>query len=149
MKLRKLLVITAFFLTSAALFAQSNEIIDDILGQKALTVENGAYLGLSAAGLIGDDLTPEEALNFLKDEGWIKAKRNSGDEMSLGEYSLVLMKGFSMSGGMMYTIFQSARYASRELGYKGYISRDAGAYRSLSGSEAISIIGQIVRGMGE
>jgi len=147
MKIRKILVLFIFFI-GTQLFAQSNEIIDEILVQERLSVENGAYLGLTAAGLIVYDLTPTEALSFLKEKEWIRDNRNPGDEMSLGEYSFILMKGFSMSGGLMYTLFPSPRYASRELGYKGFISRDAGAYRSLSGSEAVSIIGQIVRSGG-
>ncbi len=131
--------------TVGVVFSQSNDLIDETLSQIQLSCGNGAYLALTAAGLISENSTDEEAVSFLKQEGWIGKSRSADEPMTLGEYSLALMKSFSMPGGIMYTIFPSARYASRELGYLGYISKDSGAYRSLSGSEAVSILGQIIR----
>ena len=148
MNTRKNFALVVLFIIGTSLFAQSNEIIDDILSQERLTCANGAYAALTAAGLIADESSPEDAFTYLKDQGWIRQSRQANDEMSLGEYSFALMKGFSMSGGIMYTIFPSPRYASRELGYMGYISRDAGAYRGLGGSEALSILGQVLRRRG-
>lgn len=145
----KYIIILLFILSGICLFAQSNEIIDDILTQEKLSCGNGAYLALTAGRLISDSATREDALIYLQNQGWINNQKEISDEMSLGEYSLAVMKTFRISGGLMYTFFPSARYASRELGYLGYISQDAGAYRKLSGSEAISIIGQITRSQGE
>ena len=130
---------------SLSLSAQSNEIIDTVLSQKNLSCGNGAYLALSGAGLIDQSLSPEEALDSLKDLGWISESRQSGAPMTLGEYSTAVMQGFALKGGLMYTLTKWPRYASRELGFKGYISRDAGAYRTLSGSEAVSILGMVIR----
>lgn len=148
MNIRKLVILAILFISGARLFAQSNEIIDDILSQDRLSCENGAYVVLTATGLVSEESSPEDALAYLKEQGWIGKNRTATDDMSLGEYSLAIMKGFSMTGGLMYTIFPSARYASRELGYSGYISRDAGAYRGLGGSEALSILGQVLRRRG-
>ena len=147
MKLFKLFVAIIMFFSGSILFAQSNEIIDDVLSQKELSCGNGAYLILTASGKISEDSTTEEALAFLKEKKWIKKDRTIVDAMSLGEYSLAVMKSFSLTGGLMYTLFPSGRYASRELGYKGYIRRDQGAYRSVRGTEAISLIGTIARSM--
>ena len=148
MDMKKLISLILFVITASFLYSQSNEVIDDVLSQDKLTCGNGAYLALNAAGLIEDDLSPEMALEVLKEKGWIKDKRLSSDVMNLGEYSLALMQGFSMKGGIMYSIFKAPRYASRELGYQGYISREPGAYRTLSGSEAVSILGQLIRKRG-
>ena len=145
MKRRLFFFLTVFYITAAVLSAQSNDIIDSVLGQEKLTCGNGAYLALTAAGLIEDDASVDDALMVLKKNNWIGESRSASDEMSLGEYSFALMQGFDIPGGLMYSLFPSARYASRELGYLGYISRDAGAYRSLKGSEAVSILGQILR----
>lgn len=142
---KKIISVLSLLLLAASVFAQSNDVIDDVLAQNKLTCGNGAYLTLTAAGMIEDSLTPEEALDVLKQKGWINDSRESSDCMSLGEYSLALMQGFDMKGGIMYSIFKAPRYASRELGYKGYISREPGAYRTLSGAEAISILGQVIR----
>ena len=147
MNMKKILIFTLFSIFSAGIFAQSNDIIDDILKQDYLSCGNGSYLVLTAGNLIADSATVEDALSFSKKQGWISEKISAADKMSLGQYSLAVMKTFKISGGMLYTLFPSARYASRELGYLGYISRDSGSYRNLNGNEAISIIGQIVRDM--
>ena len=147
MDTKKIIISSLFLLAAVIVSAQSNEIIDDILEQDKLSCGNGAYLALSAGGLIPVDSSTEEAAAFMIERGWLSSAKSETDEMSLGEYSLAIMKAFKIKGGLMYTLFPSPRYASRELGYLGYISRDSGAYRTLGGGEAVSILGQILREM--
>lgn len=147
-KLEKFVIGVVLCLSAASVSAQSNDIIDVVLKEQELTCGNGAYLVLTAAGMIDEGVTPAEALAELKELGWIGSGRETDDSMSLGEYSAVIMRSFSMPGGIMYSITKSPRYASRELGYLGYISSDPGAYRTLKGNEALSILGLIVRKLG-
>ncbi|MBN2628352.1 MAG: hypothetical protein JXA95_16930 [Spirochaetales bacterium] len=145
MRFKNIFLATFSYFFILSLSGQSNEIIDKVLSQEKLTCGYGAYLTLNAAGYVGDEATPEEALSLLQDMGWMKKSKAADDFMSLGEYSLALMQGFSLKGGIMYSLFPAPRYASRELGFKGYIARDSGAYRSLTGNEAISMLSQIIR----
>jgi hypothetical protein len=145
MRFNNILITTFLYIFVLSLNGQSNDIIDKVLSQEEISCGYGAYLALNAAGYVEDETTPEEALSLLKEMGWMKKTKESDDIMSLGEYSLALMQGFSLKGGLMYSLFPAPRYASRELGFKGYIARDSGAYRSLTGNEAISMLSQIIR----
>ncbi len=141
----KFLFIALIFVSPLSAFGQSNDVIDGILEAEILNCGMGAYLVATAAGLGDDNIAPAQAFILLQEKNWIKEFRTPSAGMTLGEFSFLIMKGFEMKGGLMYSIFPSPRYASRELGFMGYISKNSGAYRSMTGGEAVSIIGKIMR----
>jgi hypothetical protein len=129
--------------------AQSNKIVDDLLLETTASYGNASYMVLTAAGLIPESAEEEDALAEAVKRGYNPKGKGIYSPISLGEYSHMLMQVFDIGGGIMYSIFPSPRYASRELGFKGYIKRDFGAYRNVSGREAIQILGRILRERGE
>lgn len=145
----KLIIPIAFiFISQLQTFAQSNEIIDSLLSEKYADYGKAAYLTLSAANLVDRnaiaDNAAREALSFLKGSGW-KLKIKSPDEkINLGEYCLLVMKSFKMQGGVMYFVFPSPRYASRELYSLGFIDGSKDPYRKISGEEAVSILQRVM-----
>ncbi|MEM5948741.1 hypothetical protein WKV44_09320 [Spirochaetia bacterium 38H-sp] len=138
-------VLAGLFISSIAV-AQSNEVIDKILNQKAITCGYAAYLILNAGGIISEDTSPDSAWERWLNMGYVKSNKKAQDPISLGEFSFLITKTFDIPGGMMYSLFPSPRYAARELAYLGYIAENPGPYRNLSGKEAISILGRILRG---
>ena len=64
------------------------------------------------------------------------------DSLTLGEFSHLVMRAFGIPGGIMYTFVPGPRYAARELGYREFILDKPWPDRSLSGEEALSILGE-------
>ncbi len=128
-----------------AAFGQFSSALDDILEQSELQCGQAAYLALNAAGAAGETIEPQAAWAQIQEYDWFSSDKQATDSVSLGEYSLMLMQLFEIPGGIMYSLFPSARYASRELGFLGIIPQNAGAYRTLDGSEAVSILGQVLQ----
>ncbi len=136
-RLLLLLTFAAGIPAGAAAFSGSD--MDALLEMDALTrgaasrlVAEAARSAGAAAGAAAKFETPAE---------------DSGEEpVSLGTYSHMLMEAFDISGGIMYSLFPSGRYASRELGFRGYIRGDSGAYRTVSGQEALGILGRVLQG---
>ncbi len=126
-------------------FAQSNQVIDALLLEGRATFQDSVYLILSVAGIIPEEATGEEAVEALKQTDWKIRIKEPDEPIRLGTYSLLLMKAFKIKGGIFYTLFPSPRYASRELGYKGYIKKGFKAGRYLTGRDAIKIMGRVVR----
>jgi hypothetical protein len=126
------------------LFSQSNAVIDGLLEEEKATYGKAVYMVLSAAELIAEDATAEEALSALEKTGWKVKMKPAEEPIQLGTYAYIVMRAFEIKGGLMYTLFPGPRYASRELGFKSYIKRDAGAYRTLSGREALRILGRVM-----
>ena len=132
----------------ALLFPQSNHIIDQLLQEEKATYGKAAYLVLTAADMVREEGSEEEAMRRLEEEGLNPRNAGAGEPISLGVYSYLIMRAFSLGGGLFYSLFPSPRYASRELGFKGYIRENPGAYRSLTGREAIAILGRVLRDRG-
>lgn len=130
------------------LFPQSNHIIDQLLQEEKATYGKAAYLVFTAADMLREEESEEEAMKRLEETGLNPQGAGGEDPISLGKYSYLIMRAFSMGGGLFYSLFPSPRYASRELGFKGYIRGDSGAYRSLTGREAIAVLGRVLRDRG-
>jgi hypothetical protein len=124
--------------------AQSSEVLDAILDRDTLRAEEGAYLVLAAAGKIDDQATPEEAYRLLNEAGWILAADGGQDAIRLGDYAYLLMQAFALEGGLMYRILPGPRYAARELFFLRLIPEDGSPYRSLSGEEAVFLLGKFL-----
>jgi len=60
------------FLFSGVLagFAQSNKLIDGVLGQKEADYSTTIYLVLSAAGIVPESATVEDAVKVLGEKNW-------------------------------------------------------------------------------
>ena len=124
--------------------AQSNEVLDVVLGQAALNYSNAAYLVGTASGRFPDTVTPEDAVSQLEKVGLGIPGRKADDPVTLGDFSYMLTRAFGMHGGIMYSILPGPRYATRELAFLDIISGPAKPGMSLSGERALRILEQII-----
>ena len=114
---RKSLVLLILFAGFGSLWAQSNEFEDHYLAAPKAEFSGSVYLVLAAAGIIPADATPQAALNKLKELSWNVMP--SANNISYGEFSLLVMKAFKVPGGIMFHFFPTPRYAAHELTYRG------------------------------
>ncbi len=136
-------------LTVRPLFAQSNELLDRLLEQSEAKYGDVVCMALSAAQLLPEDATPEQALEVLRQKGW-KVRILAADASTpLGDYAFLLMKAFNLTGGVFYRMYPGPRYACRELGFRKIIHSDARPNRIVSGEEAVAILGNVMAGTEE
>ncbi len=142
----RLLFLLFFILISAVMIlsAQSNLIIDDLLGEEKATFGKTAYLALAAAGIIPEEATLEDAIYVLEKQEWRIDLKEPEDPITLGEFSFLLMKAFNIQGGLMYSIIPGPRYACRELAYLKIIPGNTSPYRAPSGEEVVRILGRLL-----
>lgn len=129
---------------SAVVFAQSNEFIDQVLAKKQLDTGSAVYLALAASGLADSSISADQALADLGQRGWNVKLSSSEAPVTLGQYSYLLMRAFNIGGGLLYRAVPGPRYAERELAYRGFITDKANPYRTLSGEEALRILGAVL-----
>jgi hypothetical protein len=120
-------------------FSQSNDVIDDVLGQERARADDISYLVLVAAELIEEDASPEDAFAFAQERGHMVGEGPDA-VVTLGKLSYLLMTSFDASGGIMYAIVPGPRYAARELVFQGLVPGRTDTVRELSGREALQII---------
>jgi len=130
---------------STTVSAQSNSEIDTILAADQVRFGEVAYLVMTATKRVPDNATQAQAASVVEKQGWKLKVSNTAQPVTLGEYCYLIMKAFGMHGGIMYSIFPSPRYAARELVYLGFVKGGPSPYRTLSGTEAVSILGNVLR----
>jgi len=126
-----------------SLSAQSNEFIDGVLEQPRITYGNAAYLLLVGSGDLDESATVNDARDRF--ESGAAALGSGVDEpVTLGEYSLLAMNAFGITGGVMYTLVPSPRYAARELAFRDVVQGRAYPRMDVSGERALRIIGRVL-----
>ena len=149
MRKHRLLIPVLVGLVSTAAWSQSNEIIDSLLAQERASLGPTAYLVLSAAELLDQGATVEQAFAELQSKPWGFAKSSIDDEVELGAFAALVMKAFSMRGGIMYTILPGKRYAARELAWRGFVQGNTAPGRTLSGRDVTHILGKVLESLGQ
>jgi len=139
-----ILLVVALLAVAGNIWGQSNELLDILLEEPTTSLEQAAYLVLTASGRIPDDSSPADAAASLGGQGWTVPERTADEPLTLGEYSYLLMQAFELKGGVMYRIIPGPRYAGRELAYLELIKGDTSPYRTFSGEEAIGILGRLL-----
>jgi hypothetical protein len=133
-----------FVLAVLPLCAQSNQLLDQLLEEQQASFGDVVYMTLTASKLVPETATPDQAIQTLQQQGWQVKILPAGSPIMLGDYSYLLMKAFRLSGGIFYSLFPGPRYACRELGYLKVIPADARPLRSVSGEEAVRILGNVL-----
>ena len=126
------------------LASQSNQLLDQLLDEPEAHFGSVVYMTLAAAKLLPDTATPEQAVQVLRQQNWNVTILPVEAAVPLGDYSYLLMRAFKLSGGIFYRLFPGPRYACRELGYLKLIPADARPFRSVSGEEAVRILGNVM-----
>lgn len=151
---RKLYII--FFITllsstfgSSFLFAQTAASLDRILEQESITFGSASYLLLSAKGEISDEADFAEAVRLMSEREKFFSGWSSGQRLSLGEYSLLIMRSFDRSGGLMFRLLPGPRYAVRELAFLEIVQGGSYPNSEVSGNRAVRILERYLHVTGE
>lgn len=129
-------------LAAASGAAQSNEVVDRVLQQDELHVAEALYLVQVASGRVDEDVSVQDVYDRTM---FGFAQKGADEPVTLGEFSYIVMSSLEMSGGIMYSLSPGPRYAARELAYLGHIASNGSPYRTLSGNEALRILGSVLR----
>ena len=138
-----------FILLCFPLYSQSDLVIDHLLEEKNASFGNTVYIVLTAVGEITLDTSPQDAVIFLAEKNWKLKQRNIDDPVKVGEFSLIVLKAFSIKGGLFFRMFTFPRYAARELVYLDLIPYDRNPYGYISGEEVLYIVGKMLDMTGE
>ncbi|HAP42731.1 MAG: hypothetical protein A2087_04910 [Spirochaetes bacterium GWD1_61_31] len=140
---RKVLLVLVLAIVPLAVFGQSNEFMDELLQQDSISVGQAAYLVLVASENLSEDADIQRSFDLLESLGWASGGNDASTPIRLGEYAYILMRAFDVPGGLLYTIFPSARYAYRELRYKMVIQGRSDPADTINGNLAIRLLGRI------
>ena len=130
-----------FVLFVASIDAQSNQIEDRLLDQKAATFGDAAYMILAAAGTIPQDASPADAVAAVQSGKLLRGSHTETQPITLGEVCYLIMETQKMNGGLFYMLFPGPRYAAREFAYLRLIRGNTHPARTVAGEEVIRMLG--------
>lgn len=138
---RPFLAPVLFLFATLPLFAQSNQLVDRMLGDENADLADSAYMVLVSAGMIDETAPPAEALSRARAEGWLPQGSDGGDPITFGRLAYMIMEAHGEAGGVMYRVFPGPRYAAREAAFQGWSVDRFGADEEISGEAALRLLG--------
>jgi hypothetical protein len=131
------------------LSAQTADRLELILAAPEMNYAMAASVALSAAGLINEDSSAEEAFAEARSRNFLPAGAAAEDAIPLGKLSFLIMSAFGMKSGFMYALFPGPRYAYRELVYRNLIQGRNDPAVTVSGVRFLRIIDRVLDYRGE
>ncbi|MDR1175171.1 MAG: hypothetical protein LBK83_06865 [Treponema sp.] len=137
-------VLCFFFVIPAFLSAQTAERLDALLDSAGVSYAEAAMIVLPAAGLSGEDVSPETAFAEARARGLLPKTVEPGGAVRLGGLAFLIMGAFDMKGGLFYTLFPGPRYAYRELVHRKFIQGRNDPALTVSGERLLRILGRVL-----
>jgi hypothetical protein len=117
--------------------------MDEILESEAITWAQAARFVLPAAGFAADNAST--AFEMANSRAWLPKNAEYSGAVDFGGLSFLLMKAFDIPGGLMYRFFPGARYAYRELVYRGVLHGQHDPARKVSGFWLITLVATAIQ----
>jgi hypothetical protein len=124
--------------------AQSNEKVDSLLVQIQARTDAVSYLVLTAGGKIAETTEPEAAYAAAVAAAALAPGRQASEPIRIDDFCFLVMRTFSLKGGMMYTLFPGPRYAYRELVSLGIVNPGGGPNRTVPGDEVLMVLRRVM-----
>jgi hypothetical protein len=139
-------------LSTALLSAQTAAELEDLLNTKEITWAEAAYFTLASSAKTApvhgqaaarQAAVRQTAFQFVRERGWLPKNAEAEGRARLDGLSLLLMRSFNISGGLMYQLFHNGRYAYREMKARGVIRSRTYLTDTVSGAEFLQILGEL------
>lgn len=138
--MKKLILAVLFLFFAGAAFAQSAEVVTDILNTSEATFGQVCYLSAVHQGFVSDAATYDESVSVLYEKGQLPAEINSSSPIAAVDLAFIYSKLWNIQGGLMYKLTKgSPRYAYRQLKADGVFPENNYPSDLLSGSEVLNI----------
>ena len=140
--MKKLLTILVVLFIGSMAFAQSADVVTDILNTEEVTYGQVCYLSAIHQGLISENASYEDAINVLYEKGQIKEDVGSYDSVFMANLAFIFAQIWpDAKGGVMYRLTNgSPRYAFKKFKNDGIFDSDADPNSYVSGSEALAVL---------
>lgn len=138
--MKKIFSLLFVFFVGMALYAQSADVISDLLDSKEATFGQVCYLAAVQQKLINENEDYESAVKALYDNNIIPDVEDSSAPIPLVDITYIYSRLWPVNGGLMYRITKgSPRYAFRQFQADGVISAKSEPSDIVSGAKALSV----------
>lgn len=140
--MRKFLLSIIVLICGEFIYAQSAEVVTEILNTKAVTYGQVCYLSAVQQGLVSDDATYEQAIKALKISEKKVKSYDADDKIKLQDLAYIYVRMWPKAKGGIMFFFSggSPRYSFKLLKNKGIILSYGDPEQHVTGQEALNIL---------
>lgn len=126
----------------SALFAQSADVVTEIINAKKVTYGQICYLSAVHQNLVGENATYEESVSAIYNANQIEKEYDAAKPIRLEQIAYIYMKMWPKEkGGIMYRLSGgSKRYSYKLLKDYGILLSNSDPWQYVSGREALNIL---------
>jgi len=138
--MKKILSILFVLFIAGSVYAQSNEVITEILKTDEVTFGQVCYLSAVYQGFVQEDASYEDSIKALYKMKQIPDLGYENDTVAMVNLAFIYAQMWKIRGGIMYQMTNgSPRYAFKQMKADGVIAEYIAPSHIVSGYEALSI----------
>lgn len=138
--MKKLITLLFLFVAGMAIYAQSADVISDLLEAKEATFGQICYLAAVQQNFIDENADYKTAVQSMYDNKMIPDIEDENAAIPLVDIAYIYSKLWPVKGGLMYRLTRgSPRYAFRQFQADGVLSAKSEPSDIVSGAKALSI----------
>jgi hypothetical protein len=140
--MKRIITILVILFAGTLAFAQSADVVTDILESDEATYGQVCYLSAIHQGLISEDADYEEAVEVLYNRGQIPENVSAYDSVFMANLAFIYVQIWpNIKGGLMFALTNgSPRYAFKKLKSDGVIPDSTDPKQIVTGREALNIL---------
>ena len=140
--MKRIISLLLVLFVGGLLFAQSADVITEILESDEATYGQVCYLSAIHQGFISEEATYEDAVNALLTRSQIPQDVGAYDSVYMANLAFIYVQIWpNIKGGLMFTLTKgSPRYAFKKLKNDGVIPENADPNQIVSGRDALNIL---------
>ena len=144
--MKKKLSVLFSLLLGAVIYAQSADVITELLDSKQATFGQICYLAAVQQNLVDENASYDDAVQSLFENGIIPASEDSQAPIPLVDIAYIYSRLWPIEGGLMFRLTKgSPRYAFKQFQSDGILSRRQDPADFVSGAKALSIYTSCVK----
>lgn len=130
------------FAASCILYAQSAQVIDQMLKTQSLTCADACYLAGIMAGKVQDDTPQVDALEMFRNiKGIEKAKPD--DLIRYDVFAALIMDAGEVKASIWYNLYRTPHYAFRYIKMEGLVGEATPPSSNVNPRDALAIISKL------
>lgn len=138
--MKKLVTTLIILFAFSAIYAQSSEVITDILNSDKITFGQACYISAVQQKYIEETASYTDAIEALYKKGQIPTIVYEDTVLPLVDLAYIYAQMWGIKGGLFYRLFNGApRYAFKQLKADGVIPPNADPHTYVTGAEALNI----------
>lgn len=132
--MKKIILTCIISILLLPVFSQDAEQITQVLKKKTATNMDFSYLIVSSTGMV---CSPFEAYTYCDKFGSFRFQNPANTPLTTQTLSHFIMTNYGLKGGIMWSVFQSPRYAYKELKKSGFWANGTDPGSKLSGRDLV------------